>query len=355
LVVEKGLVICCFSKDYEIQSWNEQGEILRKEGMLAIALSNISFCSHIEKKNLYLIIKIHYTVNMSEINSNDTIYNKDLRNMLLKKELSDKDKTFLFRWLIQGFDSGEWDDVRPYLNNLFDEYKNNLGKIKDFELKINKLESQNSSYKEKLDEITIKIDQAIELYKKEKGEKELLKKDNLRLKIISGEAKSGWQKDRDLIFRDNPDTGKFEQYKCPIKFEHDVVSSVKYLDNKRTMIKFYHNNFYEMPTDAYEWLKGNLPEQKKDKVKKIEPIEIEEYDELIKHIELFGFFEYNFRKLENVFKFLKEHKGKTFQRQYFTGNCDISPRTVSKYLKMLEECKLIIKLPGKGKHKVNIK
>ena len=54
-------------------------------------------------------------------------------------------------------------------------------------------------------------------------------------------------------------------------------------------------------------------------------------------------------------QYLLNNKGKTFQRQYFTGNCDISPRTVSKYLKMLEECNLIVKLPGKGKHKVNIK
>jgi len=44
--VENGVVITSLSKDYEIQSWNEQGEILQKEGMLTICFSYISFCSH---------------------------------------------------------------------------------------------------------------------------------------------------------------------------------------------------------------------------------------------------------------------------------------------------------------------
>ena len=44
--VENGAAICSFSKDYERQSWNEQGGILQKEGMLTVAFSYISICSH---------------------------------------------------------------------------------------------------------------------------------------------------------------------------------------------------------------------------------------------------------------------------------------------------------------------
>ena len=58
------MVITSLSKDYELLSWNEQGEILQKEGMLTICFSYISFCSHRDRKELYLIIKIPYTVNM---------------------------------------------------------------------------------------------------------------------------------------------------------------------------------------------------------------------------------------------------------------------------------------------------
>ena len=63
--VENGVVIASLSKDYEIQSWNEQGVILQKEGMLTICFSYISLCSHKDnRKELYLIMKIPYMVNM---------------------------------------------------------------------------------------------------------------------------------------------------------------------------------------------------------------------------------------------------------------------------------------------------
>jgi len=48
--VENGVVICSFSKDYELSSWNEQGEILQKEGMLTVCFSYIALCSHIDRK-----------------------------------------------------------------------------------------------------------------------------------------------------------------------------------------------------------------------------------------------------------------------------------------------------------------
>ena len=63
--VESGVVSCFCQKDYELESWNEQGEITKVEGMLTICFSYISSCSHIgNRKELYLIVKIPYTVSM---------------------------------------------------------------------------------------------------------------------------------------------------------------------------------------------------------------------------------------------------------------------------------------------------
>lgn len=49
--VQKGVVICSFSKDYKLQSWNEQGKIIQIEGILTIAFYVISSCSYIDSKN----------------------------------------------------------------------------------------------------------------------------------------------------------------------------------------------------------------------------------------------------------------------------------------------------------------
>jgi len=46
LSVEKSVVINFLNKDYEIQSWNEQGEIIQVEGMLTTAFLVVSPCSH---------------------------------------------------------------------------------------------------------------------------------------------------------------------------------------------------------------------------------------------------------------------------------------------------------------------
>jgi cell division protein FtsL len=64
-VLKRGVVISVFQKDYELRSWNKQGEITKVEGMLTIAFLVVSSCSHKDNwKQLYVIVKIPYLVNM---------------------------------------------------------------------------------------------------------------------------------------------------------------------------------------------------------------------------------------------------------------------------------------------------
>jgi len=348
------VVICSFSKDYEFMSWNEQGEITYFEGMLTICFLVVSPCFHIDNwKQLYLIIKIPYMVNMSDCMSEDGLVINDI---VVKKEITAEEEIELLkRAIIDSFDGEEYKLFHPHHEKIFDTYKENIDKVKKLEIRVKNLERENKELKDKIEALEKKLD-----------EMDKIKKENLRLKIISGEAKSGWIQERDLLRRPHPITGETDGHRCPFDFNFNLVEYLNIYFNyekKEQWCNFWHpypksgssTKKFDMPHTGYLFLKGELPEQKKDKPKKFDSIEIKKYDDLTKHIELFGFSEYSYRKLENVFEFLKEHKGKTFSRQYFTGNCDISPRTVSKYLKMLEECKLIIKLPSKGKHKVNIK
>ena len=77
------MVICSSSKDYELQSWNKQGEITKIKGMLTIAFSFFSFCSHRDRKELYLIIKIHYLVNMPDFPK--AVKDSDIYDMIFKE------------------------------------------------------------------------------------------------------------------------------------------------------------------------------------------------------------------------------------------------------------------------------
>jgi len=92
--VENGVVICSSSKDYELQSWNEQGEITKIEGMLTICFSYISSCSHTDsRKQLYLIMKIPYLVNMSHYaNIHLNLEVKKWENLLLQSMKNDWEK-----------------------------------------------------------------------------------------------------------------------------------------------------------------------------------------------------------------------------------------------------------------------
>ena len=121
-----------------------------------------------------------------------------------------------------------------------------------------------------------------------------------------------------------------------------------------------------MPWSLYEYLSGRLPktitetqsQPKDDKTLKIsEPdlLTIENEVAFEKRIEFFGAIPSDYRELHSAYVFLDSHRERTFSRKQFTKYCDISPKTVSRYLNLLLKCNLVIKLTGKRKYKVNIK
>ena len=292
-------------------------------------------------------------------------------DILLKKKLSNEENVKLLEWMISSFWGRDYKKERPHLSNLLSDYKEKIDKIKDLELKINSLGTENSKLKEKLEEVGKKIERVLEQYQKEKEEVDKFKKENLRLKIVSGEAKSGWKQDRDMIERDNPETGKLEQYDCPINFKHEEVKHLKYLDEHRLEVKFYHHDtienhsdYYEMPTDAYKWLKRELPEQQKEKAKKskVKKLEFKNKEEIIQR--LAHFYEASDKNidglqyLEKATDFLWEFKDKKeIDKKFWTGDfrryCQIgSDATVDDYLDMFVECD-IIKRVHRGLYKAN--
>jgi len=301
------VVNCSTDKDFEIQSWNEQGEITKIEGMLTIAFSFIFPCSHMGcRKELYLIMKIPYMVNMS-------MDKESLKNIL--REVGEKGL--------------EYKEIIEKKDNEIEELKK----------RTDKLELENNELKENIKELTKKVDEI-----------SLLKKENLRLKIISGEAKSGWKKDRNMIERDNPITRELEFFKCPIHFSHNKVENLEYLDKKRLMIKFFHRgigvdwDFFEMATDAYLWLCGELPEQKKETKKSVK-IKIDSKEQMLEHLDSCGIDHHGLDYLDEAIDFILRFKGKKFETKDFRRETGIqSPTTIQNYLKMFEKGKVLLKI-----------
>ena len=173
------MVIASFSKDYELSSWNEQGEILQKEGMLTVCFSYISLRSHKDnRKELYCVMKIPYMVNMS--------------------------------------------------TNEYVDAKNNVKVVKHAEpmLTPELFHQQN----EKIQELSFKIDR-LEL------EIEQLKKENLSLKEQLGIVYPRWQKKRDLAWRTNM-LGDFEQFGFPSPFLFSNVENFRFKDKSKQMCHF---------------------------------------------------------------------------------------------------------------------
>ena len=255
-----GLVNLFFWKDYELQSWNEQGEITQIKGMLTIAFLVVSPCFHRDKKELYLIIKILYMVNMPT-----------------------EEKTIPKKVELQPVN----------LLKAFHEQRDLVEKLK---LKLDVFEKANSIYEERIGELEKKLRQILEENKKQKEEIEILKKGNLRLKIISGEAKSGWIKERDWIYKPDSKTGKPKGYRCPFDFNHEDVEKLviyfneekgeKWVDFEHPYPGYSHYPF-DMPHTAYLWLKGELPEQKKKELesKKMDIHSINSVQEMNKFIQ----------------------------------------------------------------------
>lgn len=336
--VENGVVISFLNKDYELQSWNEQGEITKIEGMLTIAFSFIFPCSHIDgRKELYLIMKIMNLVNMPNFPKVDKEYEEIYR---------------------------EWVEDIPKLKE----------KIKKLETKNKELKSEISLNEEilhqvakevgvkvgeRLDGLKKTIEPFLEDYKKKTERLEKLKKENLRLKIVSGETKSGWIQDRDLIYRNNPDTKKFEQYKCPIFFRYGEITNFKFLDDKKSMVRFYHSGavydhdrgYYEMPTDAYKWLKGELPEQKK--TSKINIHDIKDDIDAKNYIKSIGRSTKG-KYMTRVLRFLIKRRGDAFDIEEFDEECGFKGQRESRrqYIKKFIDWGFIEETKTQGIHKI---
>ena len=210
---ENCVLICSFQKDYELQSWNEQGEMTKIEGMLTIAFSFIFSCSHRDEKELYLMIKIHYLVNMSSLDKKR-----------LKKEfgLNRKQSDVLEKVL----------DAKPmeYLKekkrrigweNAFHNLDNKVGELR---LQISKLEQE---IKE-------------------------LKKENICLKELLGKGSSGWEiKGDNVAVGLDPFDKTIKQYGFPKNFDEKKANDLHFTDDNFYMCSF---KYYFM--DSHPWPQG---------------------------------------------------------------------------------------------------
>ena len=175
--VENGVVICFCQKDYELKSWNEQGEITTVEGMLTVAFSAIFPCSHKDNwKELYCIIKIPYLVNMPHYTTDDGTH---INEIVVKEEITEDEEIELLKEaLIDAYSSSEWKIFLRHYKKIIAKYKNNIDKIKEFEVKINKLETENNKLKEKIEELFKKRENIKKLKEQNIGLRELLVKDS---------------------------------------------------------------------------------------------------------------------------------------------------------------------------------
>jgi hypothetical protein len=326
--VENGVVISFLNKDYELQSWNEQGEIIYIEGMLTIAFFVIFPCFHKDSwKQLYLIISIPYMVNMSTNEYVDA--KKDVRIV--------KGEPVKEAFMPVNLDRyAKWVEEVPKLKQ----------RIKELEATIEKLTPENKT----------------------------LKKENLRLKIISGETKSSWRKDRDWIERDNPITGESEGYHCPIIFNHDYVRDLKKFynkDEKEKWCKFRHPypdirdslDPFDMPDTAYRWLKGELPEQKKKEKKQTLKKDI--LKKFVSPESLLQYFKENLGKdyysysfINEIVQFIFDNINNRFSREDARIYCQNKrgkkpvPATIHKHFNLLMKHNIIFR-EHKGIYEVN--
>ena len=212
------VVTCSIGKDFEIQSWNEQGEITKIEGILTVAFSFISFCSHRDRKELYLIIKIHYMVNMPD--SLKVVKEYDIYDMIYR----------------------ELNENNPKL----EQY------IKKLESEIYELKSEKNNLLEHIGKIAKKIDKILEQYKTEKKENEKLKNENIGLRELLVKNSSGWEIIGDNVAVGvNPFTKKIEQYGFPKNFDEKKANDQHFTDDN-----FYMCNFKYFYQDDWPWPNG---------------------------------------------------------------------------------------------------
>lgn len=335
--VENGVVIVSFSKDYEIESWNEQGEILQKEGMLTICFSYISLCSHKDRKELYLIMKIPYLVNMPQ--DYEILLKSKLKNNIDRLELFDK----LVPSLLKEFEKEK--SGRIILENEFKNFKSKIQKadLKDMDFGLGKglLPVNLDKYAEwvvKVPKLEQRVKELESIVKELKPEVEKLKNEKQQLKVLCGKADSGWIYELNWIYRYTPDTGEPIGHDCPKNFNYSRLTGIRYyLKDGVEWCTFRYKNYgrtisddYTMPKDAFLWLKGGLPEQKK-KSKEIDIHDLEN-EEDIKNYYLHKGGTLRGKYPIKVIKFLNKTKGDTFDIHEFNQYCGFKDNRESRRL-----------------------
>ena len=332
--VEKGVVISGFQKDYELQSWNEQGEITKIEGMLTIAFLVVSPCSHIDnRKQLYLIMEIPYMVDMS---------------------YSSKKQFHVVNF------------------NEYAELKNEVPKlkqkIKELESKLDKL---NSFLKEVNSVIFHKtgghacgigpIETAHRLLERDKerdeqicqfeNEIKKIKDENIGLKELLGKNTSGWEIIGDVAVGINPFTKEKEHFGFPRDFDENKSRNIHFTDENYYMchFKYFYDDErpwpsglsveYDMPITLYKHL-CNISKLSKQKTFDIHELQNEEN---IKDYILFKGGNLRGTYPIKVIKFINNTRGKSFDIHEFDKYCGFKDNRESRrqYIKKLIEWGLI--------------
>jgi hypothetical protein len=284
---------------------NEHGEIIRIEGMLTIAFSFILPYTHRNvRKELYLIIKIPYLFRMSleEETKSNKVETQPIN--LLKTFHKQRD---------------EIEKLKLEITNLEKEKSNYLKKISDLENRFRRFEDKNKS--NKINE---------------------LKEENRQLKVLCGKLDSGWIQELDWLYRYNP-IGEPIGYFCPKNFKYEKVTSIRFYSKSGVeWCTFWYKESdnhitsnYSIPKDAFLWLQGKLPEQKKG-VKEIDIHELQSIEDITDfYISKGGKLRGKYPK--KVIKFLYKTRGKSFDIHDFDRYCGFKDNRESRrlYIKKL--------------------
>jgi len=368
-------IISVFQKDYELQSWNEQGEITKIEGMLTVAFSFIFSCSHKDRKQLYLIMKIPYMVNMSKIQApsyKKPYYPKNYPPVGLHPfEKNDvvKEYSKLKTWVAQfyGCLGKEWEFLSGRYGLSPDEMAKEL--LKEFKRKDEKISPLENQIRQQREELEQRIDK---LEKEKNKQINALEKHNALLSELLDERNSGWVTRRDLAIRTNPVPDEPNEFGFPLNFNEEKVHNLHSNEEKSTWchFKYYSEEGiselkeYDMPWSLYEFLSGRLQSNIKTKkikktTKKSRLVKFDSPESLLKYFkETLGDKFYSYSLIDIFVSFIFENIKKPIDLENARSYCEIKrgkkpvPATIHKHLNLLIEHKIIYR-KHKGIYEVN--
>ena len=260
-------------------------------------------------------------------------------------------------------------ELKKTIKNILDENKKLRVENRKSTIEIQKLN-------DKINQLTDRVSELETTINRKNKEIITFEKHNILMSELLDERKSGWITRRDLAIRTNPVPDEKNEFGYPLNFDEEKAHKLHSNEENSECchFKYYPQgdfpdgkyNEYDMPWSLYEFLSERIPKNitetkaitNREEMKKSPTpslLVIRDENEFEKHIESYGKCPSDFRELHAVYIFLDENRERTFPRKLFGKKCSISPRTVSRYLELLLKCDLIIKLQGRGKHKVNIK